>query len=67
MKSLMMIKNENLILHYHSWDPYRGVARKEALHPSSLAYINLRSSNGRLTNHHSRTLHMVYPKISRAV
>ena len=33
-----MIKNENLILQYHSWDLYRRVARKKAPHPSSLAY-----------------------------
>ena len=40
---------------------------EKSLHPSSQAYINLDTSSGRLTNHHSRTLHMVYPKISRAI
>ena len=37
------------------------------LAPSNQAYTNLVISCGRLTNHHSRTLHMVYPKISRAI
>ena len=35
--------------------------------PSSQAYTNLDTSSGRLINHHSRTLHMVYPKISRGI
>ena len=34
---------------------------------SSQAYTNLDSSSGRLTNNHSRTLHIVYPNISRAI
>ena len=35
--------------------------------PSSQAYTNLDTLSGRLTDHHSRTLHMVYPKFSRAI
>ena len=34
---------------------------------SSQANTNLDTLRTRLTKHHSRTLHMVYPKISRAI
>ena len=38
----------------------------EKIAPSQ-AYPDLDTSSDRLTNHHSRTMHMGYPKISRAV
>ena len=35
--------------------------------PSSRTYTCSDTSSDRLTNHHGRTLHMVYPKTSRAI
>ena len=40
---------------------------EKKLHPYSQVYTNLDTPSGRLINHHNRTLHMVYPKISRAI
>ena len=43
--------------------PYRRKPRKNF----SQVYTNLDTSSGRLTNHHSRTLRMVYSRISRVI
>ena len=51
----------------YSQHPYRGFSRKIAPPPSNREYTNLDTSSGRLTNHHSRPLHMVYPKTSGAI
>ena len=47
--------------------PLPWISQKNSSTPSSQAHINLKTSSGRLTNYQSRTLHMVYPKISRAI
>ena len=59
-------KTEHYMVPY-SKQPYREKSRKIAPPPSSQAYTNLDTSSGGLTNYLSRTLHMVYPRISRAI
>ena len=46
----------------HNQQPYRGSHSKIAPPASNRKYTNLDTSSGRLTNHYSRTLHIVYPQ-----